>query len=156
MALHHAEAHGRADRYHSMLLQRSAYRVWLITVQHRVQLKDERLTQIEQRAIVLGHKRVLRFWLFKWKEHQADRQTEKRASGDHHTRDGVTATCAFLASFPSPHSPECPGVPLTVDREELKQETWKKVNGWLSSYRAVNPHDNHTPQIHLHSSSRAP
>ncbi len=127
-----------AERHHARLVQRCAYRLWIDSVQHRLRMKDERLAQIEQRAIVLGHKRALRFWLSKWKEHQAIHQTEKRASVDidkTSTHNALHPPSSSWLSLSSSHF--CVILHWGFHREELKQETWKKVHGWLSSYRAV-------------------
>jgi hypothetical protein len=101
VALRHSQEVARADAHYGLVVQRSAHRLWLEQAQRRWKEKEERLAVMEQRAAVVGRRRVLRFWLVQWKLHHAGRLTEKRASAPPPAPHPIALVCdgASLTSF---------------------------------------------------------
>ena len=129
----HSQLALQSAEHYQRGVQRAAYLLWVCRVRAAVAAHEERLRVLELRAVGLGQRHLLRFWLLKWKHAHALTREEKQMSAiDRNTRSRSTAPTSGCVSPPW----SCCALCVRVCSGELKEETWKKVNGWLSSYRA--------------------
>ena len=133
LTVQHFDALRQGDAHYQQSVQRFAYLLWLCRMRAAVAANEERLRGLEVRAVVMGERHLLRFWLLKWKHAQALAREEKQVSVDfvHTCTCNVQARRCVLT-----HLDDCRCMLSSIRSGELKEETWKKVNGWLSSYRA--------------------
>ena len=134
----HTRSVQHGDAHYQQSVRRTAYLLWLYRMRAVVTANEERLRVLEVRAVAMGERHVLRFWLIKWKHAHTLVREEKQMSADlvtlSHTHDIDCVPTVAFAHFFFADSLCCSA--LFVRSDELKEETWKKVNGWLSSYRA--------------------
>ena len=133
LALRHAEDAGTADAHYERALQQRVQRMWLDQARKRMRIKEEHLARLEERAVAVGRRRLLRFWMRRWTRFHAIREVEKRASvsaPDMRTsrntrRDACSSSPSLVCASYQTHS------------EELKSDMERKAQLWLSAYRAV-------------------
>ena len=137
VAMRHWQARQRAEKHHRLVMQRCVHRLWWGEWQSRVKTKEERLAKLDERAAHLGRRRALRFWFGRWQHYHTITSMEKRASAQARIAQQRTEAATLHTTNPSSSFNSPLWWPLVVRSDELKAETWKKVNGWLSAYRAV-------------------
>ena len=80
LASKHSQAVCRGDAHYQSSVQRAAYSLWMFRMRAVVAANEERLRVLEVRAVAMGDRHLLRFWLLKWKHANALAKEEKQVS----------------------------------------------------------------------------
>ena len=76
----HTQVMQQGDAHYQRSMQRTAYLLWMCRMRTAVAANEERLRVLEARAVTMGHRHLLRFWLVKWKHAHTLAREEKQMS----------------------------------------------------------------------------
>ena len=80
LTLHHTQSVCQGDGHYQRSLQRAACLLWACGMRAAVAANEERLLVLEVRAVAMGERHLLRFWLVKWKHAHSLTREEKQMS----------------------------------------------------------------------------
>lgn len=105
----HTRTLHQGDAHYQRSVQRAACQLWLCRLRAVVAANEERLRGLEVRAVTMGERHLLRFWLVKWKHAHSMAREEKQMSATllqaTHTDTSALHCCDYvLTHWPLLHA----------------------------------------------------